>query len=477
MALQDVNRANQILSKIHQWISVIRLVPFDTNTPEGRSKERLRRVALTALVSALAQAVSVLTMLISIPLTLNYLGAERYGLWVSISSLITLLGFADLGMGNGLLNAIAEANGRNDPRAAKSYVSSAFYMLLGVALLFGIMWVMLYDRIPWHWLFNVITPQAIAETGPALAIFVWCMLINLPMSLVQKIHEGYQEGYINGLWRVAGSLLGLVSVLFMISLQAGLPLLVLAMAASPILVLFLNALFLFFRERPSLLPRVQLFNKTAFLRIFKNGSLFFVLQLAVAVGFQSDNLVIAHYLGANQVPQYAVPMKLFMLIPSMLNFVIAPLWPAYGEAIARRDLTWVRRIFKRSLFLSFGVSLLPSLFLVVFGGRIIEFWVGSEVEADFLLLAGFGLWVILLSLSGPIAMFLNGANVINFQIVCAILMAVMNLVSSIFLVQRIGVSGPVYGSVIAWSAFSLLPAIIYIPRLFNSWSVKPPSKK
>ena len=160
-----------------------------------------------------------------------------------------------------------------------------------------------------------------------------------------------------------------------------------------------------------------------------------------------------------------------MLIPSLLNFVIAPLWPAYGEAIARRDVAWVLKIFKRSLLLSFCISLLPSLFLVIFGGRIIEFWVGPEVKPDLVLLIGLGLWVMLLSLGGPISMLLNGANVIGFQIVCASLMAVGNLAFSIFLVQRIGIPGPVFGSLTSWLVFSLLPSAFYIPRLFASWKV------
>jgi O-antigen/teichoic acid export membrane protein len=295
------------------------------------------------------------------------------------------------------------------------------------------------------------------------------MLINLPIGLIQKIYDGYQEGYINGLWRAGGSLLGLVSLLLAIYLQADLPFLVLALAGSPVLVLFLNAILLFRRQRPWLQPKWQMFNHTASTRILKNGSLFFILQLAVAIGFQSDNLVIARFLGASQVPQYAVPMRLFMLIPTLLNFVIAPLWPAYGEAISRRDVTWVRKIFKRSLLLSFGISLLPSLFLMIFGGRIIEFWVGPEIQTDLVLLIGLGLWAILLSLGGPISMLLNGTNVIGFQIVCASLMAVGNLAFSIFLVQRIGVPGPVFGSLISWLVFSFLPSVFYIPRLFASW--------
>ena len=229
---------------------------LNTDTPEGRSKERLRRVALTAFVSAFAQGISMLTLLISIPLTLNYLGAERYGLWITISSLITVLGFADLGMGNGFLNAIAEANGRNDRKSVKSYVSSAFYILTGIALFFGVIWIMVYPHVSWTWLFNVTTPKAMAEAGPAVLIFIWCMLVNLPIGLVQKIYDGYQEGYVNGLWRVGSSLLGLVSVLLAIYLQADLPLLVLAMAGSPVLVLFLNAVLLF--GRPTSLATTQI---------------------------------------------------------------------------------------------------------------------------------------------------------------------------------------------------------------------------
>jgi len=460
---------NQLLPRTRQWISLLRLTPFDTDTPDGRSKERLRRVALSALVSAFAQGVSLITVLVSVPLALDYLGAERYGLWITTSSLIAILGFADLGMGNGLLNAIAETNGRDDRKAAEAYVSSAFYMLTGIALFFGAIWIMVYPHISWAWLFNVLTPKAIVEAGPTVSVFIFCMLVNLPIGLVQKIYDGYQEGYVNGLWRAAGSLLGLGGVLLGIYLRAGLPWLVLAMAGSPILALFLNAILLFGVRRPWLWPRWQSVTQVASMRILKNGSLFFILQLAVAIGFQSDNLVIARFLGANQVPQYAVPMKLFMLIPALLNFGLAPLWPAYGEAIARRDVAWVRRTFERSLFLSFGMSLFPSLLMVIFGGGIIELWVGPEIQPDLILLVGIGLWTVLLGLAGPISMLLNGANVIGFQVACAILMAAGNLSFSIYLVQRIGVSGPVYGSLTSWLAFSLIPSAFYIPRLFASW--------
>ena len=457
-----------LFEKTRKYITFIRLIPFEINTAEGRSNERFRRLALTALTSAFAQVVGVIAMLVSVPITLNYLGSERYGLWITISSFIAVLGFTDLGMGNGLLNAIAEANGRNDPDAAQSYVSGAFFILTGVTLLFGVIWIAVYPHVPWNWLFNVTGSKAIGETRLTLSIVVWCMLLSLPLGLVQKIQDGFQEGYVNGLWRAGASLLGLAGVLTAIYLKLDLPILVLVMVGSPVFAFFVNSILLF-GHRPWLRPKWESLNETACKQIIKNGSLFFVLQLAVAVGFQSDNLVIAHFLGANQVPQYAVPMKLFMLIPSLLNLMIAPLWPAYGEAIVRSDLTWVIKTFKRSLLLSLGVSFLPSLFLVVFGGGIIEFWVGPQIRPDFVLLVGFGLWTMLSCLGTPIAMLLNGANVIGLQIIFASLMATGNLLFSIFLVQKIGISGPVYGSFISSLLFSILPLAFFLPRRFASW--------
>src|ERR1700685_3295376 len=70
---------------------------IDLSTADGRSQDRYRRAFRTTIVSALSKIVTVLTSLISVPLTLHYLGVERYGLWMTISSLIACLSFADLG--------------------------------------------------------------------------------------------------------------------------------------------------------------------------------------------------------------------------------------------------------------------------------------------------------------------------------------------------------------------------------------------
>src|SRR5665647_1616450 len=124
------------------------------------------------------------------------------------------------------------------------------------------------------------------------------------------------------------------------------------MAGLPVVVAFLNSVFFFSYTKPELKPRLALIRRAAMKKIAHTGMLFLVLQLAVSVAFASDNVVIARILGADAVAQYAVPDKLFSVIPTLLGMVLMPLWPAYGEAVSRGDGRWIRKTFKKSLLLS-----------------------------------------------------------------------------------------------------------------------------
>jgi O-antigen/teichoic acid export membrane protein len=456
--------------KLREILTFATFSSFDTSTSEGQSRERFRRIALTSIAASGSKAVSIMVSLITVPLTLIYLGPERYGLWLTVSSFTAFLGFADLGVGNGLINAISEANGRDDRVLAAEYVSGAFFMLSTIAVIVGIFLSVFYPWIDWSRFFNVSSARTLLEVGPTVAIMASCFLISLPLGIVQRIQIGYQEGFIDSLWQCLASLLGLGSLMLAIHLGAGLPALVLALAGSSVLISVMNGMVLFGLRRPWLLPRIRWIRGATALRMLRLGSLYLVLSIAGALGFQSDNMVIAYFLGANHVPQYAVPMKLFMLIPMLLSFVLAPLWPAYGEAMVRRDLTWIRGTFRRSVRFSLLVSIPCATLLTLLSSRILELWVGHDFHPPPILLFGLGLWVVVNCVSGAFAMFLNGMAIIGFQVICSMLMGISNLAISIVLVKKIGVAGPVFGSIIASIVFVLLPSMLFIRRLFETWA-------
>lgn len=453
-------------------VTVLRLTPFDLATPEGRSKERYRRAALTAVGSFAGKGLSFLTLMISVPLTLHYLGSQRYGMWMTISSVITMLIFADLGIGNALLNLISDANGKEDCELARQLISTAVLIVSSISLLLCTLFTLVYPFIPWARFFNVTTPRAMAEAGPASAAFAACFFLGLPVNLAARVQLGYQDGVFNDLWSAAGSVAALAGILLVIDLRAGLPWLVVAYSGGRLSGGLLNGLTLFGIRRRGLRPRFRYASWNAAYLLFRLGGLFFILQLAMCLAFLSDNIVIAQCISANAVAQYAVPQKMFELISVVIALLLGPLWPAYGEAIARGDHAWVAKTLRRSLR---GVVILAgaaSLMGIVFGRELLRVWVGKDVAPPFLLLFGLGLWTVMSAAGNALATFLNGAGLIKFQIATAVTMALAALALKLILAPRMGPAGVIWGTNIAYALTTLFPCALLLPA-FTSDKPRP----
>lgn len=459
--------SNEISSRLMRTRRPSVPVPPDSAAAARRSQERNRRARLTAIATVASRGIGALTTLITVPLTLGYLGTERYGLWMTISSLIAFLIFTDLGIGNGLLTAIANASGRDDRVQAARDVASAFWMLVAVG---GFLVVLVLATLPivsWAAVFNVNTAEARAEAGPAMIAFGVCFAASLPLAAVTQVRYGYQEGYLNSGFVAAGSILGLILVVLAIQLELGLPFLVLALMGSPLVAGTANALVLFRKQRPWLAPSLKRADGATAIALLRSGSQFLVLQLALAAAFYSDTLIAARVIGPQAVAEYSVATKLFLVPTVLVTAALGPLWPAYGEAIARRDLDWVRSTLRRSILVALALTVPVSIALALLANPILALWIGGAVSPPTLLVAGIAIWTVLSGVGTALAMLLNGLHILRVQIVTAVIMAILNVGLSIFLASRIGVAGVILGTVIAYPISTLLPLGLYLPRVFR----------
>lgn len=458
-----------IALRSQQVYAVIRLRPFDILTVAGRTNERHRRAALTTLAAVVARSLSIVTGLITVPLTLHYLGAERYGMWMTMSSLVAMIAFTDLGIGNGLLNAVSRAYGKDDFAAIKEYVSSGVLVLSGIALCIVAIFAALYCIVPWYEVFNVDTMQARQEAGPALAVFVACFAFAIPFGVVQRVQMGLQEGFVANLWLGFSSLLGLGCIVLAVWMKAGLPWLVFAFAGSPLIASLLNSISYFGWQRPEAAPAFDAISRHAMKHVAHIGISFFVMQIAGVVVFASDNVIIAQLLGSHAVAVYAVPQRLFSIVPGLLGMALTPLWPAYGEALARGDHAWVWRTLKRSLIASMGLAALCSIVLVCAGNWLITWWVGPVIATSMLLLIALGIWQVMQAGGFAVNMYLSGANAMRFLVIMFVSMAILAVALKIYLVPIVGISGVVWATVIAYILCAGIPTYFFLRK---QWSVR-----
>jgi len=456
-----------MVARTRHIAAYLRVRPFDVSTAAGRAAERYRRAAWSTLASIGARILAMAVSLVTIPLAIGYLGTERYGLWVTISAVTAMLTFADFGLGNGLMNKVADAYGRDDRDAARRAVSSAFLLLTVVAIAGLVGFALIYDHVSWARLANVSTATAAAEAGPTMFVFVACFAANLPLGLVQRIQYGYQEGFEVSLWTALGGILALVGLVAAIQVRAGLPWLVLALVGGPLAAAALNGIVVFARRHPDLRPRLHLATRPVAMSLIRVGLLFFILQIAVAVAYQADIVVAAQILGPEAAAEYSVALRLFFIMPMVLSMVFVPLWPAYGEAIARGDLAWVRSTLRRTTILGVAATAVSSAFLVVAGPEVLRAWLGPVFDPPFMLLLGMGLWAIVSTGFNSMAMLLNGATIIRFQVVVAAIMAGASVVGSIVLARQFGISGVIWGTLLAYLIFAAVPTLWYMPRVFR----------
>lgn len=429
-----------------------------------RGADRHRRILLTSIANVFARGVTVLTSFATIPMTAKYLGHERFGLWMTISSFMALFAFADLGMGNGLLNAVAQAHGRDDVAAIRKSVSSAFAVLTSLGLLIALAMTPPSLLVDWVSTFNLRDPLAAQEVRPALVAFMLCFSAGVPLAICGRCQLGLQMGFVSGLWQALGSLLGLAGVLLVIHLQGGLPWLVLALLGGPLVAAAANTVVFFGAQAPNLRPRPRDVSRETMLMLVKLGGLFFVLQLAMALAYASDNALAAHLLGAKAVGDYAIATKLFAISSIVVGMLLQPLWPAYGEAMARKDIAWARATLKRTSVTSVSIAAVIALSLLLGFDLVARLWVGRKVAVPTSLLAGLAAWAIVDAWGVSLAMFLNGAHIVRLQVLLATAFSLTCFALKIVFVSRFGVAAFPWTTLLVYIPISLVPVLVLMHR-------------
>ena len=88
-----------------------------------------------------------LVTLVSYPVFLHYLGFEKYGVWLVLSTVLTMAQLGNLGLTQAVTKYMAEAHARRDSAEVSAYFSSAVAFLIGLGILVAILLTALAESI------------------------------------------------------------------------------------------------------------------------------------------------------------------------------------------------------------------------------------------------------------------------------------------------------------------------------------------
>jgi O-antigen/teichoic acid export membrane protein len=441
----------------------------DSSESRRRSLARYRAILLGGSLAGFSKMISLLSVAITVPLTIRYLGSERYGMWMTISSLLAVLAFADFGIGNGLVSSIASSAGKDDTVSMARLVSSAFYMLVGISILIALLFAVAYPLVPWDKVFAVSGEDAAREAGPSVLAFMLCFVVGLPFTIVQRLQMGLQESWRSNLWLALGSAFSLIGVLIAVRLRLGVASLVIAMSGGPVVASILNTIIEFFKRRPELRPRWAGVDFHTWTSLIRSSAIFVALQLCLVLGTGSDSMIIAQIDGASAVSSYSVMYKLFT-IASVFTLFVNPLWPALGESMSRGDHVWARVAMNRATTLCVIIGLVLSAALLLFAQDIVRVWAGAKVVPDMVLVGGFSAWILIVAYGGPLTTLLNNKQFLRFQLRAVAIASVAALLLKIPLTYWCGPGGVVWASIVAQYFLFCLPAGKIVRKTFAAES-------
>jgi O-antigen/teichoic acid export membrane protein len=362
---------------------------------------RPRRLAGGIVTTGLSRGIGVLVPLILIPATLSYLGAELYGLWMTVVALTAMAAFADLGLGNGLMTKLAPCCANRRVGLARSYISSAYAALAALAVTACVLLWTMPGLIPWSRLLHATGTVTASDARTISVVCLTAFVINLPITLVTRVQYAYQQVVQSNLWQAAANLSPLPLVFAAVYARVSPAGVVAAAASGPVLVGIANNIWFFAHQMPDLAPRLKYVNRAAIRELFRLSGLFLALTVVMALANSSEVFVVAHALDLRAVTDYSVSARLLAVLGSVVSILNLPLWPANADALARGHEGWVRRTTRRMTALSVLAILIPSAVLVPAGEVVLRLWIGGAASADPMLLLGFALWFLALGAVSP----------------------------------------------------------------------------
>lgn len=421
------------------------------NSSISRTKNYTKQLKLSFLFKFFAVICSFLV----IPLLIDYLGNESYGVWSTLLSIMSWMVLFDVGIGNGLRNKISESIAKGDLNAARGYISTAYIIIGLIAILLIFTLHILCFFLPMQKIFNttILTNNELQLVVRITGTFI---IINFWLGIINQIFNGLQKTSIVVAGQFLSQFLSLLFVFLLIKItKRSLEYLSFFYGFSLILTNILFS-FLFFRKRYDLSPKYSFFTKNYVQSIATLGLKFFIIQIAVIILFTTNKIMITQLFGPKYVTEYDIVFKLYSIITIGHTMLMAPLWPAYGDAFHKNDYSWIMVTLRKQIKIYF-IILVGIIVLSLFSEDIIHIWIGEDFFISKKLITAMGVFTAISTWNNIFSYFINSTNKLNIQMYTSLVGIVLNIPLTIFLVKlcHLGIEGVVYATAVSLSLFAI----------------------
>ena len=421
-----------------------------------KGNERSIIVKKNIAASLVLKCVSILVSLQVVPLTIDYINQTKYGICLTLSSIIAWLSYFDLGFAHGFRNYFAEAKAKGDIKLAKEYVSTTYavlFLLFSVILLITLI---VNKYLNWSSVLNIDAVYN-GELHIVFGLLACFLCINIVASVFTTMLTADQKPALASLIQTGGQVLAFVCIYILTKKTTGsLSALALSFSGIPCLLLLVVSILMFYGKRyKAVAPSLHYIRFSLTKNILGLGGQFFVIQIACLLVFSTSNFLIIRFCSPHDVTLYNIVFKYFSVLTMGFTIFITPFWSAVTEAYIRRDFLWIRKSIN-SMFKFWLLCVAGAVLMLLLSDDVYLYWVNIQVPFSYSLLLC--CYVIISTWNNLFAYFLNGIGKMKVQLCTSIIAACVFLTGSLLM-------GPVWGvnGIAGAMCLSLLISSVALP--------------
>lgn len=382
------------------------------------SNNRTSVVKWNVIYSAIIRLLNILISLILVPLTINYVTSEIYGIWLSLSSIVTWISFLDIGFGLGLRNKLTMALAFRKYRYGKILVSTTYFFMIIIFTIVCVLATIGCSYVNWSFVLNI-SPEYTKEVTISFQIVIIAFCVRMILQLIANVCQAYQKTAMASFIDLMGNIIALLFVLMMIgSVAPNLIYLSSALCLAPLLAFFFANILLYKCKFQEVTPSIKFVRHFVLRDITSLGVKFFLIQIICVILYQTTNFIISHFCGPEQVTVYNIAYKYLNVAIMAFTIIQAPVWSAFSDAYALKDYDWMRRTYRRLLQIIIMTEL-GIVAMVLVSPVVYELWIGESVIIPFKVTVLLAIYTGILLINNLHAMIINGIGKIKLQTLTA----------------------------------------------------------
>ena len=253
--------------------------------------ERSIKAKKNILSSFFLKGISILISLLLVPLTIDYLNPTKYGIWITLMSVISWFNFFDIGLGNGLRNKFAIAKSEGKFELARTYISTTYAIITIISIALFIVFFIVNHFLNWGKILNTSSDIEELEKLVFIVFIVFCL--QFVIKLINVVFIADQRPAMSSLINTTSSLISLIVVYILIKTTHGsLLLLGASFSIINVIVPLIAGIWFFNTSYKKYKPSFKTVDFKYAKELLSLGSVFFITQGAALIVFSTDNMII-----------------------------------------------------------------------------------------------------------------------------------------------------------------------------------------